>query len=97
MITGMALTGNTVVVIETTDVIIREDVQWALSGLIAFAGIMAVTRLFPVLRGAATLSGINRELIVKGVLRHRARVAEQDSATVEELHKPGDNEILFNR
>ena len=97
MIAGLALNGNTTVVFETPDFIFRDDFQWVVSALIAFAGIMAVTRLFPVLRGAATLSGINRELIVKGVLRHRARVAENSGGRVETLHPPGDSGRLLNR
>lgn len=97
MIAGLALTGNTVVIFETPNFIFRDDFQWVVSALIAFTGIMAVTRLFPVLRSAATLSNINRELIVKGVLRHRARVAENSDGRVETLHLPGDGERLFNR
>ncbi len=95
MIAGLALTGHTVVSFETPNFIFRDDFQWALSGLIAFTGIMAVTRLFPVLRGAATLSDINRELIVKGVLRHQARVAEQSDGRIETLQLPSSNERLF--
>lgn len=97
LIASRALIGRTVVTIETPEMIFREDFQWALSGLIAFFAIMALTRLFPVMRGVSSLSNVNREMLVKGVLRHQARVAEQSGGRIETLKVPIENDRLFNR
>ncbi|NQV22178.1 MAG: hypothetical protein HQ511_12260 [Rhodospirillales bacterium] len=97
LIASRALIGRTVVTIETPEMIFREDFQWALSGLIAFFTIMALTRMFPVLRGVSSLSKVNRELLVKGVLRHQARVAEHSGGRVETLKVSNEHERLFNR
>jgi len=97
VITSRILLGKTILTFETAEVIIREDFQWAFSGLIAFFGVMALTRLIAVLRGVSNLSTVNRELVVKGVLRQQARIADESGGRVETLKLPGDTERLFNR
>lgn len=97
MVLSRALLGKTVVTIETPEMIIREDFDWALSGLIAFLAVMAVTRLIPVMRSVSNLAEVNRELAVKGVLRSQARVADQSDGRVATLKVPTDQGRKFNR
>jgi hypothetical protein len=97
IVAGRVFLGDTVLTFETANLIIREDFQWAVSGLIALFATLAVTRLMSVLHGIVALSKTNRELVVKGVLRHQSRVADQSEGRIETLKLPGDTERLFKR